>query len=107
MTIGRALRSLPGRLPLGGMLAVLAASLLVGQPAAAQTCQPDKLYDIITSSFHQSVAQRTDGSWAGWGENMGALGDSGATGSGPTYVYNGNSVGRPLDIIDGGAWASG
>ncbi len=42
---------------------------------------------------------------------MGALGDSGATGSGPgptnPYVYTGNSVGRPLDIIDGGTWAFG
>ncbi|MCX7557062.1 GEVED domain-containing protein, partial [Xanthomonadaceae bacterium JHOS43] len=41
-------------------------------PSQAQTCDPEKLYDIITSSFHQSVAQRTDGSWAGWGEQMGA-----------------------------------
>src|SRR5690606_28707859 len=29
------------------------------------------------SSFHQSVAQRTDGSWAGWGQQMGSLGTSG------------------------------
>ena len=86
----------------------LPLTFLVAQGVAqAQTCQPDKLYDIITSSFHQSAAQRTDGSWAGWGATMGPLGTTGATGSGNTYVYTGKSVGRPLDIIDGGSWASG
>ena len=47
-----------------------AVVLLGAQSAVAQTCQPDKLYDIIVSSFHSSVAQRTDGSWAGWGGHI-------------------------------------
>ena len=52
------------------MAALLAVSLFGAQQAAAQTCQPDKLYDIIVGNFHESVAQRTDGSWAGWGQKM-------------------------------------
>lgn len=58
-------------LPRGGRAAVvLAMSVMGAQQASAQTCQPDKLYDLIVSAFHQSVAQRTDGSWSGWGQHM-------------------------------------
>jgi len=66
MTIARVLRSLPR---FGGRV-LLAASLFGMQQVAAQTCQPDKLYDIISGAFHHSVAQRTDGTWAGWGQGM-------------------------------------
>lgn len=86
------------------MAAILAASFFCSGQAAAQTCQPEKQYDILVSSFHSSVAQRTDGSWAGWGGRMGPLGASNGT---DPYTYNGNSVGRPLDIIDGSTWAFG
>ncbi len=88
-------------------VAALAVLLSSVHGVNAQTCQADKLYDIITSSFHQSAAQRTDGSWAGWGAVMGPLGAIGATNSGPTYVYTGRSVGRPLDISDASPWAAG
>jgi len=54
----------------------LAASLFGMQQVAAQTCQPDKLYDIISGAFHHSVAQRTDGTWAGWGQGMGNGGNA-------------------------------
>lgn len=88
MTIANVWRSLQGQArrwlpPKGGsapasvrgaksakMAALLAVSLFGAQQAAAQTCQPDKLYDIIVGNFHESVAQRTDGSWAGWGQKM-------------------------------------
>lgn len=51
---------------------MLAGSLLaVGVGAAqAQVCLPNNPYDIINTSFHQSVAQRTDGGWAGWGQQL-------------------------------------
>lgn len=35
---------------------------------AEPICRPGKNYDIITSAFHQSVAQMNDGSWKVWGE---------------------------------------
>lgn len=82
----------------------LAVSLVGVQQVAAQTCQPDKLYDNMISSYHSSLAQRTDGSWVGWGARMGPLGGDNTS---DPYVYDGNSVGRPLDIIDGGTWAHG
>ena len=100
MNIARVLRSLPR---LGGGV-VLAASLFSVQQAAAQTCQQQKNYDIVVSSWHSSVAQRTDGSWAGWGARMGPRGADNYTNP---YTYDGNSVGRPLDIIDGSTWAYG
>ena len=103
MSIAKALRRLPGRLPMGGVVAILAASLFGVQQAAAQTCQPEKLYDIIVSSFHQSAAQRTDGSWAGWGQTMGVTGLY----SSPNTTYAGQSVPRPMDIGPGGTWANG
>ena len=35
-------------------------------------CNPDKLYDTLSSSFHQTVAQLADNrGWAGWGQEMG------------------------------------
>lgn len=81
---GQARRWLPpngGSAPASGrganrakMAALLAVSLLGVQQAAAQTCQPSKLYDIVSSAFHQSVAQRNNGTWAGWGEDMGNSG---------------------------------
>jgi hypothetical protein len=46
---------------------------------AAGTCDPESLYDLIVSAFHQSVAQKNDGSWSGWGENMASTGNSPAT----------------------------
>jgi len=103
MSIAKALRRLPGRLPMGGVVAVLVASLFGVQQAAAQTCQPEKLYDIIVSSFHQSAAQRTDGSWAGWGQTMGVTGLYNS----PNATYAGQSVPRPMDIGPGGTWANG
>ena len=60
----------PSKRLVSGFLLLLASVFTT--PALAQSCDPEKLYDIITSSFHQSVAQRTDGSWAGWGQQMGA-----------------------------------
>lgn len=77
-----------------------AMTLLVGAQAFAQTCEPDKSYDHIVSSFHQTAVQRTDGSWAGWGATMGSRGLTGATGT----TYDGRSVPRPLDIKAGGTW---
>lgn len=38
----------------------------------APICNPDKLYDILSSSFHQTAAQLADDrGWAGWGQEMG------------------------------------
>ncbi|MBP5982631.1 MAG: hypothetical protein KA734_02835, partial [Fluviicola sp.] len=45
----------------------------------AGTCDPESLYDLIVSAFHQSVAQKNDGSWSGWGQNMNSDGTTPAT----------------------------
>ncbi|MEN9743373.1 MAG: hypothetical protein RLZZ65_1178, partial [Bacteroidota bacterium] len=37
-------------------------------------CDPQALYDIIGSAYHQSVAQKSDGSWSGWGAYMASSG---------------------------------
>lgn len=71
---GRALGwlSFTGRTNRAKMAALLAMSLLGGGQALAQApepvCKPEKLYDIISSAFHQSVAQMNDGNWKIWGE---------------------------------------
>ena len=46
---------------------------------AAGTCDPESLYDLIVSAFHQSVAQKNDGSWSGWGQHMNSDGSTAAT----------------------------
>lgn len=42
----------------------------------AQSCDPNSLYDVIVSAYHQSVAQKSDGSWSGWGALMSNTGGS-------------------------------
>ncbi|MGF6214450.1 alpha-tubulin suppressor-like RCC1 family protein, partial [Comamonas sp. 4034] len=92
--------SLVQRLHTSWFKLAVAMTLLIGGQGYAQTCNPDKPYDHIVSSFHQTAVQRTDGSWAGWGATMGSLGLTGATGT----TYDGRSVPRPLDIKAGGTW---
>ncbi|MFM1915080.1 MAG: hypothetical protein RLZZ531_749, partial [Bacteroidota bacterium] len=41
---------------------------------SAQGCDPQSLYDVIGSAYHQSVAQKSDGSWSAWGALMGSNG---------------------------------
>lgn len=57
------------------LAAGLASAMLMAAPlaqAAGGTCDPDKLYDILSSSFHQTTAQLADDrGWAGWGQQMG------------------------------------
>ncbi len=80
------------------MAALLAVSLFGAQQAAAADpepiCNPNKLYDILSSSFHQTTAQLADNrGWAGWGQQMfGATRN--VTGKGDT-----SSVAPPLSIM--------
>ena len=59
------------------------ASILVGEaivnitdndvnlPSMANVgCDPQSLYDVLGSAYHQSVAQKSDGSWSCWGALM-------------------------------------
>lgn len=56
-------------------LAVMTASGGAWAADPQPICNPDKLYDILSSSFHQTAAQLADDrGWAGWGQQMG--GDS-------------------------------
>ncbi len=75
---------------------MLAGSFLaVGMGAAqAQVCHPDNPYDSISTSFHQSVAQRTDGGWAGWGQGL----DKGSNALSPTDITSDDfaGMGEPL-----------
>lgn len=42
----------------------------------SQSCNSNSLYDAIVSAYHQSVAQKSDGSWSGWGALMANNGTS-------------------------------
>ncbi len=42
----------------------------------SQSCNSNSLYDAIVSAYHQSVAQKSDGSWSGWGALMSNSGGS-------------------------------
>ena len=61
------------------LFAIPLMAAVFASPGQAQTCDPEVLYDTITSSFHQTVAQRTDGSWAGWGQDMSNSGTANIT----------------------------
>ncbi|WP_157667750.1 IPTL-CTERM sorting domain-containing protein [Comamonas serinivorans] len=104
MTMLRSSSLTPGSPPRARqwLAAIAWVAALAGPQAHAQTCTPDKPYDHIVSAFHQSAVQRTDGTWAGWGATMGALGLNQVTGT----PYDGRSVLRPLDIKAGGTWAA-
>lgn len=57
----------------------------------APMCNPNKLYDILTSSFHQTAAQLADDrGWAGWGQQMGGGGTDVAP---PESIMGSTSVG--------------
>lgn len=108
MTIANVWRSLQGQArrwlpPKGGsdpasgggahrakVAALLAVSLFGAQQAAAADPWPEpvcklKNYDIITSTFHQSVAQMNDGGWKVWGE--------------AGNPANASAVAPPVDIV--------
>lgn len=72
------LRKRPGRW-LNTSLGAVALGVMVASGGAwasdswpAPQCNPNKLYDILSSSFHQTAAQLADDrGWAGWGQQMG------------------------------------
>lgn len=53
-------------------LAVITASGSAWAADPEPICNPNKLYDTLSSSFHQTAAQLADNrGWAGWGQQMG------------------------------------
>ena len=65
----RWLKASLGAVAMGVMLA--SGGAWADDPLPAPICDPNKLYDILTSSFHQTAAQLADDrGWAGWGQQM-------------------------------------
>ena len=61
------------------LLTVNSYAIAPAPAVAAGTCDPESLYDLIVSAFHQSVAQKNDGSWSGWGQHMDSDGSTSVT----------------------------
>ena len=66
-------------------------------------CDPSNFYDKIVSGYHQSVALKSDGSYAVWGENIAASGTSDVlTPLVMTATNYPNLTGTPLKSTIGG-----
>lgn len=77
-------------------------------------CNPNKLYDILSSSFHQTAAQLADDrGWAGWGQQMGGTDNvappesiMGSTSVGGTGIGKAFPGVKPLLVTTGSATTS-
>ncbi|MFT3682113.1 MAG: GEVED domain-containing protein [Ferruginibacter sp.] len=83
-------------------LLALLILLTAGQYAVSQTCDPTQLYDQIESSYHTTIAQKTDGSFAIFGERGMADGSNPALSARTITTANGYSyTGTILKVATG------
>jgi hypothetical protein len=52
------------------------AQIIFPKEMIAQECNSADLYDAVISAYHQTLAKKTDGTWAGWGQVMSSNGTS-------------------------------
>jgi large repetitive protein len=85
--------------------AVILVSFLIFQVFQVQAqCDPNSPYDKIVSGYHQSIALKSDGGFAVWGQAMAANGTSDVLTPIDLNVANyPNLVGTPLKATIGGA----